>query len=181
MKKSIILSLAVAATAFAADHQFPEPGSFVTMASAEATDNDLGRLEQSTTITPVLIRAELEARAVFTPDMAAFYNLDFPALLKALGGSEESAHYLKTPLQNLALFRDLMIDGKTNLNGVDQKPDVLFAVFLGVAADQPITRQTVDAVVENLAKGLTEPIAVDPDALVSDAEKVRLAVQRAGE
>ncbi len=150
------------------------------VAQSEGSNPNLGRLALSTTIAPVLVRAELEAIAVFTSEMASFYNLDFPDIVAEFRTNAGKGDYFESPLQNLALFRDLLIDGKTNLSGVsDNDTGKLLAVFLGVAADRPINEEIARAVVSNLSRGLKQPLSVDLELLSVDAETVRSAIQEA--
>lgn len=160
---------------------FQSPNWVVSPVAAQSagSDQSLGRLELSTEIPPVLIRAELEARAVYTSEMTEFYNLKLPQILLQLEARSDEPDYLISPLQNLALFRDLLADGKTNLRNVDaQDTGKLLAVFLGVAADQSITETDVKAVVLNLSRGLEDPRPVDAYRLAVDAEAVRIAIQK---
>ena len=98
--------------------------------------------------------------------------------------AEDAAAYLKThpnltrvdsPLENLALFRELLTEGQTGLNGVSPVSTTdLAAILLGSASDKtiPISADTVKAV--NIILGLS---VSDDDALAKKADAVRNAIQ----
>jgi len=80
-----------------------------------------------------------------------------------------------SPLENLALFRELLTEGQTRLPGVTPASTTdLAAIFLGSASDKtiPISMDTVKAV--DIILGIT---ISNEDALAIKAEAVRSAIQ----
>jgi hypothetical protein len=138
---------------------------------------ELGRLNVGRAPGFVLARAEDKALEEFKATMAALYNLsadEAASLLSTQYGDTERIH---SPVQNLALYRDVMVFGKTQL------PDVapatrydLAAIFLGSASDKniPITDDTIIAI--NRILGLVEMEAGDISVLAAKAETVRTAI-----
>jgi hypothetical protein len=139
---------------------------------------ELGRLSVARSPDQVLERSLLEAIATLTPDMAAFYNLSLDQIIAELSLNWDNITIYDSPLQNLALFEDVLMDGSIQLPGVSDADDAkLLAVFLGVASDKalPISEDTVIAIVAILSDG--EPtIAIDTAAIAAAAEAVRIAV-----
>ena len=142
---------------------------------------ELGRLNVSRAPGHVLGRAEGEALATYQQGMRALYSLDAEQAATLLAGSFGDVVRYDSPLQNLALYKDVMTFGDTQLRDVD--PNLvpasqldLAAIFLGSASDKtvPISADTVTAV--NRILGLVE---MDPDEkalLAGKAEAVRQAI-----
>ena len=142
---------------------------------------ELGRLNVSRAPGHVLGRAEGEALASYQPGMRALYGLDAEQAAALLASSFSEVARYDSPLQNLALYKDVMTFGDTQLRSLD--PDLvpasqldLAAIFLGSASDKtvPISEDTVTAV--NRILGLVE---MDPDEralLAGKAETVRQAI-----
>ncbi len=98
--------------------------------------------------------------------------------------AEDAVIYLQThpdlirvdsPLENLALFRELLTEGQTRLPGVSPASTTdLAAIFLGSASDKtiPISTDTVKAV--DIILGIT---ITNEDALAIKADAVRSAIQ----
>ena len=142
---------------------------------------ELGRLNVSRAPGHVLGRAEGEALSTYQPGMRALYGLDAEQAAALLASSFSEVARYDSPLQNLALYKDVMTFGDTQLRSLD--PDLvpasqldLAAIFLGSASDKtvPISEDTVTAV--NRILGLVE---MDPDEralLAGKAETVRQAI-----
>ena len=113
----------------------------------------------------------------FNASMAALYNLsadEAASLLSTQYGETERIH---SPVQNLALYRDVMVFGKTQLPDVTPASTYdLAAIFLGSASDKniPITDDTIIAI--NRILGLVEMNAGDISVLSAKAESVRTAI-----
>ncbi|MEQ9041986.1 MAG: hypothetical protein RIE24_26995 [Silicimonas sp.] len=140
---------------------------------------ELGRLSVARSPEQVLDRALAEANATLTPSMVSFYNQSLDAMIADLSLNWDTITIYDSPLQNLALFQDVLEDGDVILSGVDDgDPEKLLAVFLGVASDKvlPISEETVIAVTTILVKDLGTMIAIDPAAVAADAEAIRIAV-----
>lgn len=140
---------------------------------------ELGRLSVARSPDQVLERALLEADATLTADMVAFYNQSLTEIIEDLSLNWDSISIYDSPLQNLALFADVLEDGQTVLDGVNTSdPEKLLAVFLGVASDKnvAITEDTVIAVATILSKDLDTTIAINTADIAADAEAVRIAV-----
>lgn len=140
---------------------------------------ELGRLSVARSPEHVLERALLEADATLTAEMVSFYNQSLSAIIDDLSLNWDTISIYDSPLQNLALFSDILEDGKTVLDGVSTSdPEKLLAVFLGVASDKnvPISEDTVIAVTTILSKDLDNMISIDTADVAADAEAVRIAV-----
>lgn len=140
---------------------------------------ELGRLSVARSPSTVLNRALLEADATLTADMVTFYNQSLDQIISDLSLNWDSITIFDSPLQNLALYQDVMADGTTVLDGVSTSdPEKLLAVFLGVASDKtvPITEATVVAVTTILSKDTDGVISFDTASVAADAEAVRIAV-----
>lgn len=142
---------------------------------------ELGRLNVSRAPGRVLAHAEGEALATYSGDMAALYNLDAAQAAALLEGSFYEVSRYDSPLQNLALYKDLMIFGDTRLRTLDTgiQPASqldLAAIFLGSASDKsiPISEDTVVAL--NRILGLVELNPEDRMTLASKADMVRQAI-----
>ena len=144
-------------------------------------DVELGRLNVSRAPGWVLARAEGEALATYSEAMAALYSLsaDQAAVLLSTGFRDVTRY--ESPLQNLALYKDVMTFGDTRLREID--PNLtpasqldLAAVFLGSASDKtiPISEDTVIAV--NRILGLVELDSGQLGTLAAKAETVRMAI-----
>jgi len=129
----------------------------------------------------VLARAEGEALATYQPAMGALYSLDAEQDAALLASNFSDVARYDSPLQNLALYRDVMVFGDTQLRGLD--PHLvpasqldLAAIFLGAASDKtvPISEDTVTAV--NRILGLVEMDAGERALLAGKAETVRQAI-----
>jgi len=142
---------------------------------------ELGRLNVSRAPGHVLGRAEGEALATYRPGMKALYSLDADQAAALLAGNFSDVARYDSPLQNLALYKDVMTFGDTQLRTLDanlvpaSQLD-LAAIFLGSASDKtvPISEDTVTAV--NRILGLVEMEPEDRALLASKAEMVRQAI-----
>ncbi|OYV61742.1 MAG: hypothetical protein B7X01_02060, partial [Acidiphilium sp. 21-62-4] len=150
-------------------------------------DVKLGRLSVARAPAHVLDKALIEA--ISTMDFA-LYNLtslsDVLAAIKSGTISGETFTRVDSPLQNLALYKDLLTngwvgDGTTKVPANPSGTELLLAVFLGSAADKtiPITADTVTAVDTILQVSL--PNNVTAAKLAADADAVRLAILAAHE
>jgi hypothetical protein len=142
---------------------------------------ELGRLNVSRAPGHVLGRAEGEALATYQQGMRALYSLDADQAAALLARSFSQVARYDSPLQNLALYKDVMTFGDTQLRSLD--PDLvpasqldLAAIFLGSASDKtvPVSEDTVIAV--NRILGLVEMDAGERALLASKAEMVRQAI-----
>lgn len=140
---------------------------------------ELGRLSVARSPAQVLERALDEANATLTSDMVSFYNQSLDQIIADLSLNWDTVSIFDSPLQNLALYQDVLEDGDVTLAGVnDADAEKLLAVFLGVASDKvvPITEETVIAVTTILSKDIDTMIAIDAADVAADAEAVRIAV-----
>lgn len=139
---------------------------------------ELGRLSVARSPDHVLQRALDEAVATLTTEMVDFYNLPLDGadgIIDELSNNWDNITIYDSPLQNLALFKELLEGQPTSLTGVTNDTDTLMAVFLGVASDKtvPISTDTVIALTTILGEPVSE---ADAAALAADAESVRIAV-----
>ncbi|MGB5558068.1 MAG: hypothetical protein WBN04_08650, partial [Paracoccaceae bacterium] len=136
---------------------------------------ELGRLSVARSPGHVLQRALDEAVANLSPEMVDFYNLDLGDIITELSLNWDNITIFDSPLQNLALLKELLEGQPTSLAGVTNDADTLMAVFLGVASDKtvPISTDTVIALTTILGEPMSE---ADAAALAAEAEAVRIAV-----
>ena len=126
----------------------------------------------------VLDRAYLEALSNFTSDKVAFYNMSIDEAAAVLRTDFRNVSMLDSPLQNLSLLRDILENGNSVLNSLDQVQNdnlTLAAIFLGTASDKSIEiiPETAYALSVILGYELSEGQA---RALASDAEIIRAAI-----
>ena len=142
---------------------------------------ELGRLNVSRAPGHVLARAEAEALANYSETMAALYSLDADQAAALLRTNFSDISRYDSPLQNLALYKDVMIFGVTQLRDIDQDLEPasqldLAAIFLGSASDKtiPISEDTVTAL--NRILDLVELSSEERSTLATKAETVREAI-----
>lgn len=142
---------------------------------------ELGRLNVSRAPSRVLARAENEALATYLSEMSVLYNLSADDAANLLESNFRGVSRYDSPVQNLALYKDVMIFGKTELNDID--PNLtpssqldLAAIFLGSASDKtmPISENTVIAL--NRILGLVELSSEERNILATKAETVRQSI-----
>lgn len=143
---------------------------------------ELGRLSVARSPDQVLERSLEEALSTWdAATMEAFYSLpldssdpDATTILSELSLNWDNLSIYDSPLQNLALMKDILEDGDSQLP-VNADTDTLLAIFLGVASDKtvPISTETVIAVTTILGYPILGDVAED---LAADAEAVRIAV-----
>lgn len=139
---------------------------------------ELGRLNVARAPSQVLDRAYLEALSNFTPDKVAFYNMSIEEAAAELRAHFRDVAMLDSPLQNLSLLRDILENGNSVLNSLDEVENdnlTLAAIFLGTASDKSIeiVPETAYALSIILGYELTEAQAT---ALANDAEIIRAAI-----
>ncbi len=136
---------------------------------------ELGRLNVARSPSKVLDRSLAEALKNVTPEIVAFYNLSIPDAVAKLSLDWDNVTMYDSPLQSLALLRDVLADGQTSLPGVTNDNETLMALTLGIASDKtiPISVDTVLAVTAILGYPMSVAQAT---ALAADAEAVRIAV-----
>lgn len=151
------------------------------------SDVELGRLNVARSPSKVLDRSLAEALVTLStsPDLYQLASLDDVIAAIKSGTLPDGTAIVRidSPLENLALYKDLLQDGKvvlpdgttftTTLSTTD-----LAAIFLGGASDKTleVTDQTVDAV------GTILNVTVDdPAALADKADDVREAIYDAHE
>jgi hypothetical protein len=153
---------------------------------------ELGRLNVVRSPGTVLNRQLAEAIKTWNPTLAEPVSATVPSVttisqLYSLS-SAQFITYLKSvtfkdvtlidsPLQNLALLKDLLSDGTISLTGVTPySTNDLAAILIGVASDKtvPISTDTVVAITKILGVSVSDPAAV-----AAAAEAVRLAVLEA--
>lgn len=138
---------------------------------------ELGRLNVSRAPARVLSRAEEEALSRYTSEMATLYNLSADEAAAVLKASYRETARLDSPLQNLAMYEQVMTFGHTELQGIQtDSPIDLAAIFLGSASDKnlPVTEDTVIAL--NRILGLKEMDADQRTELATKANTVREAI-----
>jgi len=140
-------------------------------------DVELGRLNVSRAPGQVLARAEAEALATYQVEMATLYNLDAGQAADLLAGSFREVVRYDSPLQNLALYKDLMTFGVTRLADVQPASQLdLAAIFLGSASDKSIPVSEDSVIALNRILGLLELSPDDRATMAAKAEVVREAI-----
>ncbi len=140
---------------------------------------ELGRLNMGRVPTLVLARALDEAALRYDPEtMSTFYGLDAESAATLLESDYANVVRLDSPQQNLALYRDVMMDfPQPLLSGLQPASQLdLAAIYLGSAADKaiPITEESVIAI--NRILGLVPLEANDQAVLALKADTVRIGL-----
>ena len=137
---------------------------------------ELGRLNVARSPDKVLDRSLAEALKSLTPEMVSYYNLSLAEAVEALSLNFDNTPFIDSPLQNLAMLKDLL-DGMSVLtaSGVTTDTGTLAAMLLGAASDKtvPISVNTVIAVTTILGTPVTGDTAL---ALAIEAESIRIAI-----
>lgn len=138
---------------------------------------ELGRLNVARAPGHVLERALNEAVSEYDPAMSSFYSQDADSAAAQLAADYANVPRIDSPLQNLALYEQLIKDGGSPLPGVTPASNLdLAAIFLGSASDKtiPVSTDTVTAV--NAILGLPAMSAADTATLAAKAEAVRSGI-----
>lgn len=137
---------------------------------------ELGRLSVARSPDQVLDRALDEAVAGLTPEMIDYYNSSLSEAIEQLSLQFDDTAFIDSPLQNLALLKDLL-SGNSALTaqGVSNDTLTLAAMLLGAASDKtiPITVETVIAVTTILEVPVSPEFAAQ---LAAAAEAIRIAI-----
>lgn len=158
--------------------QKPEDGSKGGMpvwAGEGIPEVELGRLNVARSPQHVLDRSLAEVLNNWDGSMESLYELTAEAAATLLATQYDSVVRVDSPLENLALYQDLLKDGATQLPGVTPASVLdLAAIFLGSASDKtvPVSDDTVKAM--NIILGIEmtpadEAIVADKAELVRDA------------
>jgi hypothetical protein len=136
---------------------------------------ELGRLSVARSPDQVLERALAEAVASLTPEMIAYYEMSLEEAQTELSLNFDNVAFIDSPLQNLALLKDLLKGGTALTSEVDNDSTLLAAMLLGAASDKtvPITTATVVAVTTILGTPIDGTAA---DTLADMAEDIRIAI-----
>jgi hypothetical protein len=150
---------------------------------ATGTSAELGRMNVSRAPAAVFDRqlAEAFTAIIDDPKILDFYKLTVDQI-KALNLDDVAR--LDSPLVNLALLKDYLVDGKVEVKNADgvvvytldsTNAPALEAILLGSASDKtiPITQDTVYAIYKIITKA--EPTA-DLTAIATEAEAVRVEI-----
>jgi hypothetical protein len=138
---------------------------------------ELGRLNVARAPGQVLARAEAEAITNYSEEMATMYSMPVDEAALLLQTHYRDVARFDSPLQNLALYKDVMIFGQSRLPGIEPVSQIdLAAIFLGSASDKniPVTEDTVIAI--NRILGLVELAPDERASLASKADQVRAAI-----
>lgn len=137
---------------------------------------ELGRLNVARSPDKVLDQALAEAVASLTPEMIEYYELSLIGAQEELSLNFDEVAFVDSPLQNLALLKDLLAGGTALTGaGVDNDETLLAAMLLGAASDKTIeiTTDTVIAVTTILGTPVTGEDAAE---LADMAEDIRVAI-----
>ncbi|HVC11417.1 MAG TPA: hypothetical protein VNE59_07260 [Burkholderiales bacterium] len=140
---------------------------------------ELGRMNVARAPAHVIDRALAEAITTLTdPANQTLYKLDsLDAIVQAILNA--SALRVDSPLQNLALYRELLTTatlGTTGIPVTTANYTLLAAIFIGGASDKtlPISASSVEAV--NTIMGLTLPTGVTATDVAVAADTIRQAI-----
>jgi hypothetical protein len=139
---------------------------------------ELGRLNVSRAPTRVLDHARILAAEDLPGEAGTLYGLSAEEAATLLRESFESVERLHSPVQNLALYRELMTFGEIEFFDFPAASQLdLAAIFLASASERskPITEDTVRAL--NMILGLVELDSADRQVLASKAEIVRAGME----
>jgi hypothetical protein len=139
---------------------------------------ELGRLNVSRAPTRVLDHARILAVEELPAGVDALYGLTAEEAAVLLEMSFDSVQRLHSPVQNLALYREVMTFGEIEFFEFEPASRLdLAAIFLASAAERskPITEDTIRAL--NLILGLVELDPAERAVLSSKAETVRAGME----
>jgi hypothetical protein len=129
------------------------------------------------TIGPTVLTLKHEDGTTYTMTVAELYSLSAEQFASVIKLNYEAVTRIDSPLENLALLKDIVADGKVGLTGVTPaSTDDLAAIFLGSASDKElkVSADTVIAVYTIL--GLPVPTAAEAATVATSADSVRLAI-----
>jgi len=139
---------------------------------------ELGRLNVGRAPAHVLARALNESLSGFSTDMVSFYSQTAEAAAAELKTDYATVARIDSPVQNLALYQELLKDGGTQLPGVTPASrNDLAAILLGSASDKtkPISEDTVKAI--SIILGVENNLSAgDVTQIQEKAEDVRAAI-----
>lgn len=138
---------------------------------------ELGRLNVARAPSQVLDRARLEAIAETTGAVPPIFTMSATDAAALLSKDSEAVARLHSPMQNLALYRELMVFGSIGELNVHPASRLdLAAILLGSAANRelPVSGDTVQAV--NAMLGLIELPVSERDELAGKADAIRRAM-----
>lgn len=157
----------------------PEPGERggkPAWAQEGIPEVELGRLNVARAPDHVLERQFLEALNTWDDSMESFYEMTAEAAAALLVANYDDVVRFDSPLMNLALYKDLLVDNSTQLPGVTPASTLdLAAILLGSASDKTVSISTDSVVAINTILDLTMSDA-DVAILAAKAEIVREAV-----
>ncbi len=143
-------------------------------AGADFPEVELGRLNVSRAPARVLDHARLLAAEESPADPGSLYGLSAEAAAEKLATSFDAVERFHSPVQNLALYRELMTFGRIEFFDFEPASQLdLAAILLASAAERtkPISEDTVRAL--NIILGLVDLTPTETSLLASKAEAVR--------
>jgi len=146
------------------------PGHVIDHAFTEVLSN-------WTTLGSTVLTLTAEGQPTLTMTVAQLYSLPAAQFANIVQTYYASVLRIDSPLENLALLRDVRVDNVTQLTGVTPATPIdLAAIFLGSASDKtiPITTDTVIAI--NTILGLPTLTTQQIADFAAKAEAVRLAI-----
>jgi len=153
-------------------------GGKPTWAQEGIPEVELGRLSVARSPEKVLLKALAESLANFTPEMVSLYDMTAEDAANLLKTQYDTVVRIDSPLENLALYQELLSDGSTQLPGVTPASrNDLAAILLGSASDKTVavTEDTVKAV--SIILGVQDNLtASDITEIATKAEDVRAAI-----
>lgn len=130
-----------------------------------------------TTLGSTVLTLKHDDGTTYTMTVAQLYSLPAAEFAQVVELNYDAVSRIDSPLENLALLKDIGADGSVALTGVSPASTAdLAAIFLGSASDKeiPVTADTVTAVYTLL--GLPAPTAEQAASIATSADYVRLAI-----
>ena len=153
-----------------------EQGGKPAWAQEGIPEVELGRLNVARAPEHVLERQYYEALDTWDAAMETFYEMTAEEAANVLASDYDNVLRFDSPLVNLALYKDLLVDGVTGLPDVTPATlNDLAAILLGSASDKTvtITTETVEAMNTILDVTMSE---ADVAIVAEKAEAVREAI-----
>lgn len=146
---------------------------------------ELGRLNVARAPDQVFNRQLVEALTALAAN-PSLYQLDLATAIQKILAEDATYVRIDSPLQNLALLKDLFADSKVvisptlTLTATDKTSFLtLAALFLGSAADKTIAVEPATVYAIDKILGVTLPYSITNEELAAAADSVRTAIQTA--
>ncbi|MCC7428892.1 MAG: hypothetical protein IT557_18520 [Alphaproteobacteria bacterium] len=134
-------------------------------------------LSNWTTLGSTVLTLTATGQPMLTMTVAQLCSLPAEQFANIVRTYYESIQRIDSPLENLALLRDIRVDNATQLTGVTPATQLdLAAIFLGSASDKNLTISSGTVVAINTILGLPTLTTQQIADFAAQAEAVRLAI-----